>query len=134
MKYCETLLNYVNREISNIDIQSEKCLVKIGIDFNYAFEWSYCEDLYVLNYKKKMFTGLLNIINEETDSNNVVEYLLNIIKGTNANLKRGNFISRSTNAYSNIAHTLKLEEDVKFISTCKRFIEYLTDKEPMLLK
>ena len=134
MKYNITLLDYVNREISNIDIQREKCLNKMTNDFNYSFEWGYCEELYVLNYQKMMFTCLLNIINEESDSNKVIEYLENVIKGTNADLKRGNFISRSTSFYSNIAHTLKLEEDVKFISSCERYIKYLTDEEPMLLK
>lgn len=134
MKYNITLLDYINRETSVIDAQREKCLVKIGIDFNNAFEWSYCEDLYVLNYKKKNITWLLDFINKESDSNKVVEYLENIIKGTNADIKRGNFISRSTNPYSNITHTLKLEEDVKFISSCEKYIKYLTDEEPMLLK
>ena len=134
MKYNITLLDYVSLEISNIDIQREKCLNKMTDDFNYSFEWGYCEELYVLNYKKKNLTWLLNFINEESDSKKVIEYLENVIKGTNADLKRGNFISRSTSFYSNIAHTLKLEEDVKFISSCEKYIKYLTDEEPMLLK
>lgn len=134
MAYCETLLDSVNREISNINSHRGRFLVEINIDFNNAFERGYCEDLYAFNYQKEILTGLLNVINSETDSNKVVEYLENIIKGTNADLKRGNFIGRSTNLYLNITHTLKLEEDVKFISSCERYIKYLTDKEPMLLK
>lgn len=135
MENSETLLDYVKIKISNIDVKRENIMSKMTDDFNHAFEWSYCEELYVLNYRKMMFTRLVDVINDENDTQAIVKHLLNLIKGIQANINRGNFIRRSTNIYSNIAHTLMLEEDAKYISTCETYIKYLTNqKMPMQLK
>lgn len=131
----ETLLGYVKREISNIDIQRNKCLSEMCDDFNHAFEWSYCEELYCLNYKKSLLIRLMNVINETDDYKEVYSYLVNVIDTFKKEVERGNFRKHSTNIYSNIAHTLKLEENMKFISLCERYDEYLTNvKDPIKLK
>lgn len=131
----ETLLGYVKREISNIDIQRNKCLSEMSDGFNHAFEWSCCEELYCLNYKKSLLIRLMNVINETDDYKEVCSYLVNVIDTFEKEVKHGNFRKHSTNIYSNIAHTLKLEENMKLISLYERYCEYLTNvKDPIKLK
>ena len=131
----ETLLGYVKREISNIDVQREKHLNEMSNDFNHAFEWSSCEELYCLNYKRTLLVRLLDVIDETDDYKEVYSYLVNVIDRFENEVKCGIFRKNSTNIYSNIAHTLKLEENMKLISLYVRYCEYLTNvKDPIKLK
>lgn len=134
MKYCETLLDYVRRDISNVDVQRKQHQNKMTNDFNYAFEWSLCEELYCLNYQKSLLERLQNVIIEEELSINVLNYLFRTMETYLNEVKRGDFMKHSTNIYSNIAHTLKLEENMKFVKTCERYSEYLRGDGAMQLK
>lgn len=130
----ETLLGYVIREISSIDVQREEHINNMTKNFNHAFEWSLCEELYCLNYRKSLLERLQNVIIEEELTINVLNYLFRTVEMYLNEVKGGDFMKHSTNIYSNISHTLKLQENMKFVKMCERYSRYLSGEDAMQLK